>query len=183
MKTALRLAGGLMLSCLAFAAVAETTPAVWKETEFKFSYHGFTTSYSCAGLKYKVRLILAELGARANPRISTTGCEIGGGVAIAPSVHVLAAFPEALPAGGADAQSFAAQTDVVTLSPRQPRGLEMGDCELVEQLRDSVFAQIGSRVLAENTACVPHQANLGRPYVQLEVLRSAADGEMTSTPR
>lgn len=171
MRTGLRLAGGLMLSCLALAALAETTPAVWKEKEFRFHYHGFTTSYSCDGLKYKVGLILTAMGARPKPQIRATGCEIGGGVAFAPGVHVLAAFPEALPAGSEAAQSFTAQTEVVTLSPRRPRGLESGDCELVEQLRDSVFAEVGSRVVADNTGCVPHQMNLGRPYVELEVLR------------
>jgi hypothetical protein len=183
MRMGMRLASGLVLSCLTFAAAAESTPAVWKEMEFRFNYHGFTTSYSCEGLKHKVSLILAALGARPNPQIRTTGCEIGGGVAIAPGVHVLAAFPEALLAGGEDAQSFAAQTEVVTLSPRRPQGLEMGDCELVEQLRDSVFAEISTRVLTDNTACVPHQSNLGRPYLQLEVLRSAAGEAITSGPR
>ncbi|OGT81244.1 MAG: hypothetical protein A3H91_04110 [Gammaproteobacteria bacterium RIFCSPLOWO2_02_FULL_61_13] len=172
MRNGLRFAGGLVLSCLALGALAEATPAVWKEMEFKFSYHGFTTRYSCDGLKYKVRIILTALGARSNPHIRATGCEIGGGVAFAPRLHVNAAFPEALPAGGEDAQSFAAQTDVVTLSPRRPQGLESGDCELVEQLRHSVFPDIGSRVLTDSTSCVPHQANLGRPYMQLEVLRS-----------
>ncbi len=182
MRTALVLAGGLVLSCLAVAAPAETTPAVWKEKEFNFTYQGFTTSYSCEGLKYKVRLILSALGARSNPQIRTSGCEISGGVAMAPRVHVLAAFPEALPAGQEDGQSFAAQADVVTLSPRRPNGLEMGDCELVEQLGEKVFAEIGSRMVVNNTTCVPHQVGPGRPYMQLEVLRASADGEIRSAP-
>lgn len=176
MKTGLRLAAGLVWSCLAIAVHAQTTPAIWKEKEFRFSYHGFTTSYSCAGLKYKVRLILTTLGARPNPKIHTSGCEIDGGVAFSPRVHVFAAFPESLPPGTEDVGSFAAQTEVVTLSPRRPQGLESGDCELVEQLRDHVFPEISSRVLADNTACVPHQMNPGRPFMQLEVLRSADAG-------
>ena len=182
MRTGLRVAGGLVLSCLALAAVAESTPAIWKEKEFRFSYHGFTTNYSCDGLKYKVRMILAALGARANPQVRASGCEIGGGVAFAPHLQVNAAFPEALPAGGEDAASFAARTEVVTLSPRGPSGLETGDCELVEQLSHKVFPEISSRVLADKTACAPHQVSLGRPYMELEVLRAVADGEQSTTP-
>ncbi len=183
MGTRLRLTSGLVFSFLALAATAETTPAVWKEMEFKFSYHGFTTNYSCDGLKYKVRMILAALGARPDPQIRATGCEIGGGVAFAPRLHVVTAFPEALPEGDEDANAFAAQFDVVTLSSRRPADLEMGDCELVEQLRHSVFPEIGSRVLTDKTACVPHQANLGRPYMQLEVLRRVASEDVISAPR
>ena len=182
MRTGLQLLIGMVFTCLALAARAETTPAMWKEKEFKFAYHGFTTNYSCEGLKYKVRMILAQLGARSNPQIRTTGCEIGGGVAVFPRLHIRAAFPEALPAGKDDVQSFAAQADVVTLSPGRPHGLEMGDCELVEQLRYNVIAEIGSRMLADKTGCVPHQSNLGRPYLQFEILRPAA-GEVMSTAR
>ena len=182
MKTGWQWVIGMVFTALALVASAETTPAVWKEREFKFAYHGFTTSYSCEGLKYKVRLILAELGARSNPEIRTSGCEPGGGVAVFPSLHIRAAFPDALPAGNDDAQSFAAQADVVTLGPGHPRGLEMGDCELVEQLRHDVIAEIGSRMLTDRTGCVPHQANLGRPYLQFETLRPAA-GKIMSTAR
>ncbi len=162
--------------CLTLTA-AQATPAVWKEREFRFTYHGFTTSYSCEGLKHKVKVILAALGARANPQVRASGCEIGGGVAMSPRLHVRAAFPYLVPDDGVDGPVFAAQTDVVTLSPRSPRELENGDCELVEQLRHKVFAEIGSRVLLDRTTCTPHQVNLGRPYIQLEVLRATAGAE------
>ena len=171
MRTGLRFVVAVAFSSLTLATVAEGTQAVWKEKEFSFTYHGFTTSYSCDGLKHKVKVILAALGARSNPQIRATGCEIGSGVAHFPRVHVHAAFPEARPAEDDDPQVFAAQTEVVTLSPRRPRGLDTGDCELVEQLRHRVFPEIGSKVLVDRTACVPHQVSLGRPYLQVEVLR------------
>lgn len=180
MRSGLQLVTGLVLSCLSLATLAETTPAVWKEKELTFTYHGFTTNYSCDGLKHKVRAILTALGARRDPQIRVSGCELGGGVAIAPRVRVRAAFPEALPAQGTDAQSFAARTDMVTLAQRRPRGLEAGDCELVEQLRARVFPEIGSKVLADRTACIPHQLSLGQPYLRLEILRPASVTEGTT---
>jgi hypothetical protein len=142
---------------LAAAAASAQTPAVdgWREREFSFTYMGFTTTYSCEGLKGKVRTILAALGARDDLSIRATGCEIGGGVALAPQVHVRAAFPDAAADG------------VVTLAPRRTRGLEAGDCELVEQLRDRVLPDLGFDVRTERAGCVPHQLSLGRPYPEV----------------
>src|SRR5471032_1735561 len=48
--------------------------AVWTQKEFKFTYQGFTTKYSCDGLRDKVRLILLTFGARKDLKVSEWGC-------------------------------------------------------------------------------------------------------------
>lgn len=158
---------GAVLTSSASAALAQA-PAAWREHEFDFTYMGFTTRYSCDGLRYKVGLILGALGAREHPQIRATGCEIRGGVAIAPRVHVRVAFPEATTADGG---TFVAEPDTVVLAANRPHGLAAGDCELVEQLRERVFPQLGVDVVAGRTGCVPHQLGVGRPVVEARVLR------------
>jgi hypothetical protein len=160
----------------ASAEPAETagasTPALvqWQEHEFDFSYHGFTTHYSCDGLKYKMRIILEALGARPDPKVRMTGCEIDGRPALAPRAHIQAAFPAPLSGGAPESGAFPASFKTVTLSPRDPRDLEEGDCELVEQVGDELLPKLGVRVISEKVDCVPHQIPLGRPVLVVEVL-------------
>lgn len=173
MNTLLGVVYGALLAASASVVLAQVpAQASWREHEFDFTYMGFTTQYSCDGLRHKVRVILEALGAREKPDIRATGCEINGGVAVAPRVHVRVAFPELVVDGSADA--FAVEQDTVTLSPRHPHELAAGDCELVEQLRDRVFPLLGTDVVAERTGCVPHQQGVGRPRVEAKVLRPAA---------
>ena len=53
---------------LGSAAWADSTDggqsAVWTQKEFQFVYQGFTTKYSCDGLRDKMRTVVLELGAR-----------------------------------------------------------------------------------------------------------------------
>lgn len=173
MNTLRNTVAGLLLAVLAAPALAQApAQATWREHEFDFTYMGFTTQYSCDGLRHKVRAVLEALGARARPEIRATGCESGGGVALSPRVHVKVALPA--PAGAQDADAFAAESAVVTLAPRTVDGLAAGDCELVEQLRDRVLPGLGTEVIAERTGCVPHQLGLGRPLLQARVLRPVA---------
>jgi len=52
--------------------------AVWTPRELLFIYHGFTTKYSCDGLRDKVRSILLQLGAREDLTVTETPCaELG----------------------------------------------------------------------------------------------------------
>src|SRR5690242_12321576 len=45
-------------------AAGEPQSAVWTEKELTFVYQGFTTRYSCDGLRDKVRGVLLDLGAQ-----------------------------------------------------------------------------------------------------------------------
>ena len=100
----------LSLAALAGAAtfaapVAKAAePAAWKDHDLVLDYFGFTTRYSCDGLRDRVRTVLLQLGARPDLSISTSGClHPGGGVELFPSVHVHFASlqPTVAPASGA----------------------------------------------------------------------------------
>jgi hypothetical protein len=45
----------------------------------------------------------------------------------------------------------------VELSPHHPFELQSGDCELIEQFRDTLLKMFATRNLKNQTNCVPHQ--------------------------
>jgi hypothetical protein len=49
--------------------------------------------------------------------------------------------------------------------------VQLGDCELVDEMAEGVFAQLGVRILDDQTACVPRQLTLGSVRLRLEVLQ------------
>src|SRR5688500_7706580 len=79
---ALRAAALCLLPLAAMAAVAEDSlpaeePAVWTRHEVDLQYMGFTTRYTCSGLKSKVKLLLKYMGVRDDVKILERGCEFG----------------------------------------------------------------------------------------------------------
>jgi hypothetical protein len=70
----------------------------------------------------------------------------------------------------AEAQ-FAAGTRRVTFDDESRRGrIEAGDCELIEQMRDSVFVPLGFKIVEDKMNCVPNRVQRGSVNLQLEVL-------------
>src|SRR5579872_2911166 len=67
-------AAGALLAGTALAEENSTQPAQWTQKEFQFVYQGFTTHYSCDGLRDKVQSILMELGARKDSKVYELGC-------------------------------------------------------------------------------------------------------------
>ena len=52
-------------------------PAAWTKHEVDLQYMGFTTRYTCGGLKSKVKLLLKHMGVRDDVKILERGCEFG----------------------------------------------------------------------------------------------------------
>ena len=86
----------VLLTVTGWAAAAEADTdaqaaresAVWTPKELTFMYQGFTTTYSCEGLRDKVRSILLELGAREDLKVTETGCSSLGGPDPFPGVRI-----------------------------------------------------------------------------------------------
>jgi hypothetical protein len=49
--------------------------------------------------------------------------------------------------------------------------VQLGDCELVDEMAEEVFAQLGARIIDDQIACVPRQLTLGSVRLTLEVLQ------------
>jgi hypothetical protein len=66
---------------------------------------------------------------------------------------------------------FTASKRRVTFDDAARRGrIEAGDCELIEQMRDSVFVPLGIRVVDDKMNCVPNRVQRGSVNLELEVL-------------
>jgi hypothetical protein len=163
-------------------SLPEEAAAAWKKHEVDLLYMGFTTRYSCAGLKSKVKLLLKHLGARPDVKIVERGCEFGyphgsdlsrlrQHVADFPRLKLEFYAPE-LPEAGARnvGEPVLGVWKPVVIRRNSPRGLEMGDCELVEIFRDRVLPKFLTRNVEGDVNCIPHQLVGNRIDLRFEVL-------------
>jgi hypothetical protein len=155
------------------AAAGEEQPAVWTEKELTFIYQGFTTKYSCDGLRDKVRGVLLDLGARKKDlKVMQLGCSSPSGRPDPfPGVRVKMSVLQ--PASGtADAKQapVPAHWKPVDLKLRDSFATDSGECELVEQIRHAILPAFATRNVDLKTNCIPHQATATRPSLKLEVL-------------
>jgi hypothetical protein len=173
-----------------------TVSAVWVETKVNFPFRGLTSYYSCGGIENKVGRILKAIGARPGFKVQARSCVNYPGVELMPWVYITAALPQpatpellaelakpdskrelvslvngtGTPAPEAAAQ-FPARWQRVTLQGTALGPTQPGDCELVEQMTDEVFKQLGARIIDDRTSCVPRQVSPGSIQLTLEVLQ------------
>jgi hypothetical protein len=166
------------------AAGAEVA-AAWKRHDIEFVYMGFTTRYSCEGLRDKVRLLLQAGGARADFKVTTRSCAAGPGqVTEFPRVSIVFFAAEIPSVGSREAgDPTLARWREVSLSRRNPRDLEIGDCELIEQFRDRVLPRFTTRNLGGDINCVPHQLSGSSFKLEYEVLVGLQPADAASPTR
>lgn len=144
---------------LADDAVARA-PGVWQKHQYSFAYMGFTSTYSCDGLADKLKLLLIAAGARQDVSSRAGACASGFG---RPDKFARAdlTFYTLAPGSNGDASADGKPVDgswrAVSIADRSPRDLHTGDCELVEQFRNSVLPMFSTRNVDNRTVCVPHQ--------------------------
>ena len=147
-------------------------PAVWARHEVDLQYMGFTTRYTCGGLKSKVRLLLKYMGVRDDVKILERGCEYGyQKVADFPRLKITFWAPALPEKGDKDpGDPVLGVWKPVTIKRDSPKGLEMGDCELVEIFRDRVIPKFITRDMQGDVNCIPHQLVGNRIDLRFEVL-------------
>lgn len=165
---------GLFVCTAAWADSADGgQAAVWSQKEFKFVYQGFTTKYSCDGLRDKMRSILLEFGARKQDlKISDWGCAGRSGVPD-PFPGVAVKMSVLVPADGAGAsgeRALPSHWQAVKLKLDSSSLSEAGECELVEQVKQKVLPLFTTRNVDFRTDCVPHQLTPGGTELTAEVL-------------
>jgi hypothetical protein len=167
--------------------------AVWIERDVQLHYVGLTSYYSCDGLRGQVRSILKELGARPGFKVTARNCINATGPELTPAVRIVAAFPvEATPEVLAELESDASKrelvarvqgksvTEATAQFPARPKRVEFrsggmsflrdGDCELMEQMRDRVFGELGVKVVDGSIHCAPRQVSLNAIRMTVDVL-------------
>jgi hypothetical protein len=180
------------LSAPLFAADdTASVSAVWTPKEMRFVYLGFTSKYSCDGLADRMRKVLLLLGARKDLKVSPSGCSSPfgrpdpfPGVMIRMSVLEPAdqsqAEKGANGAGSANAATGSNASaapvsahwkmiDVNSALARDPLW-QAGQCELLEQVKQSVLPKFRKRNVVYQSTCVPNQLNIGATQLRAEIL-------------
>ncbi len=168
----LMLAMSAALPAWAEESLPAEEPAAWILHEVDFVYMGFTTRYSCGGLKSKVKLLLKHMGVREDVKIRERGCEFGyAQVADFPRLKISFYAPAIPLAGDRDpGEPVLGVWKSVVIKKNSPKGLDMGDCELVEAFRDRVMPKFLTRGVQGDVNCIPHQLVGNRIDLRFELL-------------
>jgi hypothetical protein len=168
-----RSAAWLLLGvCGAALADEGTVQASWVPRELRFTYQGFTAKYSCDGLSDRIRTVLLALGARKEDlKVTPTGCSGGYGrptpfPGVSVKMSVLEAVSGKTPAGS---PAVAATWRNVDLNRTQSLAAA-GDCELTEQIKESIVPLFATRNIEYSSTCVPHQLTPGGTALKVDVL-------------
>jgi hypothetical protein len=162
----------------AFAADASaqapvtTEPAVWTQKEVQFTYMGFTTHYTCDGLRDAVREMLLQLGARKDDlKVYEQPCTRPDRPDPFPGVKIKMSVLQPAPGvPGAESPLVEAYWKPIKL-PYRATGLDAaGQCELLEQFKHTVLPLFTTRNVNLNATCVPHQLDSAGTSLQAEVL-------------
>ena len=163
------LAGALVVSLPVQAATPTSVEAVWVARHVTFIYQGFTTRYSCDGLRDKIHEMLTRLGAR-ELKVRQIGCTRVVGVEYFPGVQVkMEVLVPAESEHGKTGPVVAAHWQNVVLMPRNAGIDEQGECELIEQFKETFLPLFTTRHISYQSTCIPHQITLGT-HLSAEVL-------------
>ena len=167
------LAAAAVAGAPAAESAAQPEFAVWTPKEAEFTYMGFTTHYTCDGLRDAVRDMLLQLGARKSD-LKVTEQPCSGqpdrpnpfpGVRI--KMSVLQPAPAQI---GADTQVVEAHWKPVKLPYRETGINAAGQCELLEQFNQKIMPLFTTRNVDLRATCVPHQLEPLGTKLQAEVL-------------
>lgn len=144
---------------------AALMPAGWTTKELNFVYQtGFTTKYSCDGLKDKMGDLLAELGAR-DIQLRNYGCPASGRF---PGVHIKMSVlqPAQEWAVGRTVPAHWKAVDLVHPDPVWGAT----ECELMEQIKQKVLPLFATRNVRYNARCEKNNLVLGGTQLKADVL-------------
>lgn len=148
--------------------------AEWVQRKLDFTYLGFTTRYSCQGLRDKIRRVLLDLGARRSDlNVHEVGCTRSiGQPEAAPSVG--GTFFVLQPAPSSTEHPVEAVWQRVNVRLGR-RGLdEAGQCELVDEVRHKILPLFSTRDIQFKQSCIPHQLTPTGSSLSVEVLKPAS---------
>lgn len=155
------------------AAAAPKEMAVWTPKEVKFTYMGFTTTYTCDGLRDTVREWLLQLGARKDDlKVYEEPCS---GPPDRPNpfpgVRIKMSVLTPAPSTVSDVKDMVpAQWKTVKLPYRETLLNAAGQCELLEQFKRTVLPLFTTRNVDLKANCVPHQLEPLGTQLQADVL-------------
>ena len=160
-------------------AAAVTEAGSWQDHDYQFNYMGFTAIYSCDGLADKLQLLLRLSGARADAKVMPS-CTRGFGL---PDKLAQAHVKFSTLHAPASDTSVDGVWRHVELSPHHPFDLHSGDCELVEQFRDTLLPMFLTRNVKQQITCVPHQQSGSSFSLSFDVLAPLPQPKAAKKPK
>jgi hypothetical protein len=161
-----------VFSCAAAADPPVTTPAVqaavWTPRQIAFQYTGFTTKYTCDGLRDKMRSVLTMLGAQ-QVQLTSFGCLDRSTTATVSGVYIKMSVLQ--PVGAtAKAQAVPALWQPIDLLAKRDLVDAAADCELIYQIKLKILPLFAARSVEYSADCAAHQLLLGGTKLTAEVL-------------
>jgi hypothetical protein len=169
----------LLLSRTSSAAEPPSAAApdrgVWRKHEYSFVFLGFTSTYSCDGLADKLEVLLLAAGANRDAKSRPGACasDFGRPDKFARADLTFYTLAPAASDTPADATRVDAVWRPVSFADHSPRELSTGDCELIEQFRNSVLPMFTTRNVDDHTTCVPNQLSGSLISLRFESLAAA----------
>jgi len=149
--------------------VAALMPAEWAQKELKFVYkHGFTTHYSCDGLRDKMKDILTQLGAE-DIQIRSTGCINLAAPDVFPGMHVRMKVLQPAHEWTIGHAVPARWKNVDLLAGRDPVDAA-GDCDLIGQIKQEVLPLFVTRNVDYSAICQQQSVLPGGTRLTADVL-------------
>jgi len=135
------------------AAIARPQPAIWRTYDMLVNFQNLPRTYTCDQLWYEFDGILLRLGA---PRVSISilpyHCSPSPvGDLRSPSVQARFALPFMLQPGVRGL--FTAVERTVRLAPGEPKTLHASDCQLLQQIDQTLLASLPLQVNAAHFDC------------------------------
>ena len=149
-------------------SAAEPSSASWVEKEVNFRYVGFTTRYSCDGLRDRMRRILVKLGARDDLKVTGFGCIAVNSPETTPGVRIVMHVLQ--PPGASSGETVAAHWQSVDLLDDRDLLDAARDCELIAQLDRDVLPLFAARHIEYGAACSAHAPVTGGTRLKADVL-------------
>lgn len=159
-------AAALLAAVPALAAAKDTVAAVWVPKKTHFIYQGFTTRYTCSGLRDEVSHMLRKLGAQ-DLQVREVPCGTPPGVP-SPFPGVTVTMRVLVPASSPEASKYKsagppvqAHWQEVVLMPSNAGFDSQGNCELIEEFKESFLPLFTTRNVKYASTCVPYQLTMG----------------------
>jgi hypothetical protein len=149
------------LACLAMtgsrleaAPLEVPQPATWMSHDLVVDLHDLPKQYSCTDLWYKFRDVLLALGARPDLHVLAYNCRTPTQAGTrSPSIHLRFSLPEILRGKDTRWADVRAVESTVRIEPGRPSTLASSDCELLQQMRNTLLAELQARVVSDSLRC------------------------------
>lgn len=147
---------------------AKSVNAQWQAYQVKFRYTGFSTHYTCDGLRSAMRRLLRTIGARNDIRME--GCSDFNTPRRFHRLLIAFALPVELENTYITNEPVAAEWREVKFRRNRPRNFSSGDCELIEHFTRQILPKLNVQDIKNKVSCNPGRQYFNTVNLKMKVL-------------